>query len=70
MRYTNSELRSNKIPLLRRLQRQMNEQKIMKEEAKERIVRGFSLKSKEKLDFDKPKQNKRLNLLDKRNMFR
>jgi len=70
MRYTNRELRNKNFALLKRVQRQMDEPIIEKTKEK-----GFSLKSMGKKKFEdtspvkKTKKNKRLNLLDRRNMF-
>jgi len=66
MRYTNRELRNKNFALLKRVQRQMDKPII--EKTKED---GFDLKSISVKTFEKskPKKNKRLKLLDRRNMF-
>lgn len=73
MKYTKSQLRNPNFALLRRVQRQM-------EKRKEGIVENYSKLIKRKkeisvMDKDTPvklkkeKYNKKLNLLDRRNMF-
>lgn len=70
MGYKKSELRDNSLALLRRTQRQM-ESKPMEQELKFCKSKKFDKKDIDYFGLDKEqtKKNKRLNLLNRRNMF-